>query len=169
MKTVTDRLEGMSFVIGWVITATKVVQTCVNDFFAISWELSRRLFAALTPKVFLLGKVLVVWPTSFTNRALTRRPYAGQFLKELPAPCRWIIGAMFVWPIYAIRYALIVVLIVLWVCNAPRVARFTLNNIARVESLNKKRTPKKSRPWQRLDDFDDVRVRVSELTQWPKQ
>jgi hypothetical protein len=36
-------------------------------------------------------------------------------------------------------------------------------------SAPKKRTPQKSRTWQRLDDFDDVRARIREQMQSPKQ
>jgi len=86
-------------------------------------------------------------------------------LQGLPSAVRWVAAAVLVGPVYAVRLALIGLVAGLWVYHAPRVAVFTWNTIARVESPNKKRTPKKSRPWQRLDNFDDVRVRVSELTQ----
>ncbi|EMB16324.1 hypothetical protein RE6C_02689 [Rhodopirellula europaea 6C] len=42
----------------------------------------------------------------------------------------------------------------------------TWEAIAKVESSpNKKRTPSENRPQKRLRDFNDVRARVSELTQ----
>jgi len=91
-------------------------------------------------------------------------------LQGKPSAVRWVAAVVLVWPIYAVRYALIGVLICLWLYHAPRVAMLTWSTVTNVEHYpNKKRTPKKSQPWQKLDDFDDVRVRVSELTQYPKQ
>jgi hypothetical protein len=86
-------------------------------------------------------------------------------LQGMPSAVRWVAAAVLVGPVYLIRFALFGLVAGLWAYHAPRVAVFTWNTIAGVESPNKKRTPKKSRPWERLDDFDDVRVRVSELTQ----
>ena len=86
-------------------------------------------------------------------------------LKGKPSAVRWVTAAVVVWPVMIVRYALIVVLVAWWVWNAPRAAVLTWNKFAAVESPNKKRTPKESRTLQRFDDFDDVRVRVSELTQ----
>lgn len=86
-------------------------------------------------------------------------------LEGMPSAMRWVAATVLIGPVYVVRVALIGIVAVLWVYHAPRVAVFTWNTIAAAESPNKKRTPKKSRPWQRLDDFDDVRVRVSELTQ----
>jgi len=79
-----------------------------------------------------------------------------------PVELRSALGFVIGIPALVVRVALIGVVAILWVTNAPRV----WNTLVKVEQYpNKKRTPKKSRPWQRLDDFDDVRVRVSELTQ----
>lgn len=86
-------------------------------------------------------------------------------LQGMPSAARWVAAAVLVGPVYAVRFALIGIVTGLWIYHAPRVAVFTWNTVASVELPNKKRTPKKSRPRQRLDDFDDVRVRVSELTQ----
>lgn len=86
-------------------------------------------------------------------------------LEGIPSAMRWVAVTVLVGPVYAVRVALIGILAALWIYHAPRVAVFTLQNIARAESPNNKRTPERSRSLQRLDDFDDVRVRVSELTQ----
>ncbi|MEM8669254.1 MAG: hypothetical protein AAGG48_17155 [Planctomycetota bacterium] len=87
-----------------------------------------------------------------------------------PVELRSALGFTLGIPALAVRIALIGVVALLWVIHAPRVVFHTWDTIVKVEQYpNKKRTPKKSRPWQRLDDFDDVRVRVSELTQYPKQ
>lgn len=87
-----------------------------------------------------------------------------------PVELRSVLGFTLGFPALVVRFVLIGVFIALWVINGPRVLLHTWDTIAKVEQYpNKKRTPKKIRPWQRLDDFDDVRVRVSELTQYPKQ
>ena len=87
-----------------------------------------------------------------------------------PVELRSALGFVIGLPALVVRIALIGVVALLWVIHAPRVVFHTWDTIVKVEQYpNKKRTPKKSRPWQRLDDFDDVRVRVSELTQYPKQ
>lgn len=91
-------------------------------------------------------------------------------LKEKPSVVRWVTAAVLVWPLTVTRYALMGVLLLLWVWKAPRVAIEVLNTIAHAASTpNEKRTPKESRHRQRRDDFDDVRVRISELTQSPKR
>lgn len=87
-------------------------------------------------------------------------------LQGKPSVVRWVAAVVWIWPIYAVRYALIGILASLWVYHGPRSFALVWSRATRVESTpNKKRTPKKSRPLRRLDNFDDVRVRVSELTQ----
>ena len=83
-----------------------------------------------------------------------------------PVELRSALGFVFGIPALAVRIALIGIVAFLWVTHAPQVAFHAWDTLVKVEQYpNKKRTPKKSRPWKRLDDFDDVRVRVSELTQ----
>ena len=87
-----------------------------------------------------------------------------------PVELRSALGVIIGLPALVVRVILIVIVAGLWLFHAPQVAFHAWNTLVKVEQYpNKKGTPKKSRPWQRLDDFDDVRVRVSELTQYPKQ
>lgn len=90
-------------------------------------------------------------------------------LEGVPTAVRWVAAAVLVGPVYAVRFALIGIVAGLWIYHAPRVAVFVWSTVASVDSPNTKRTPKRSRPAQRLDDFDDVRVRISELTREPRQ
>lgn len=83
-----------------------------------------------------------------------------------PVELRLVLGFVFGIPALAVRIALIGIVASLWVIHAPEVVFHAWDTFTTVEQYpNKKRTPKKSRPLERLDNFDDVRVRVSELTQ----
>ncbi len=83
-----------------------------------------------------------------------------------PWEIRKVVSVLLAVPTIVIRVAFVGVVVALWTWNAPQIAvRVTRSVVAANQYPSKKRTPKKSRPWERLDDFDDVRVRVSELTQ----
>lgn len=83
-----------------------------------------------------------------------------------PVELRSALGFVIGLPALVVRIVLIGIVAFLWIVHAPQVAFHAWDTLVKVEQYpNKKRTPKKSRPWERLDDFDDVRVRVSELTQ----
>jgi len=89
--------------------------------------------------------------------------------KGAPFELRKIAGLALAVPTVVVRTVLIGGVIALWVWNAPQVAvRVWTSMEAADQYPDKKRTPKKSRPWQRLDDFDDVRARIRELS-YPKQ
>ena len=86
-----------------------------------------------------------------------------------PVELRSVLGLVIGLPALVVRIAIIGIVAVLWVVHAPRVVFHAWDAVAKVEQYpNKERTPKKSRPWQRLDDFDDVRTRIRELS-YPKQ
>jgi len=86
--------------------------------------------------------------------------------KGTPSDLISVVGIVFAVPALAVRLAVVGIVAVLWAIHAPQVVVHAWTTFAKVEQFpNKNRTPKKSRPWQRLDDFDDVRVRVSELAQ----
>ncbi|MEO2030672.1 MAG: hypothetical protein ABGZ35_01160 [Planctomycetaceae bacterium] len=83
-----------------------------------------------------------------------------------PSAVCWVIKTVVVCLAYLTCYVPIGVAVVVWAYHVPSAVALVWSSVPRLESTpNKKRTPKKSRPWERLDDFDDVRVRVSELTQ----
>ena len=90
-------------------------------------------------------------------------------LQGKPSVVRWVATVVLVWPVILARVVIIVALAGLWAINAPRVAMLTWNSIVRMESPNQERTPKMSRPLQRLDDFDGVRARIRGLMQRPKR
>ncbi|WP_143549114.1 hypothetical protein [Rhodopirellula bahusiensis] len=105
---------------------------------------------------------------------LLGRPYRRGFSqvdtqlakRGTPEELRKAIGFALGFPALVVRIALIGVVAILWVVYAPQVVFHTWETVVKVDRYpNKKRTPKMSRPTQRVDDFDDVRVRVSELTQ----
>jgi len=75
---------------------------------------------------------------------------------------RLVAAVVLVWPLYLVRFTLIGVVAGLWVWHAPQVAIRVWSTVVRLESTNERRTPKKSRPWQRLDNFADVRARIRE-------
>ena len=82
-----------------------------------------------------------------------------------PEELRKAIGFALGFPALVVRIALIGFVAILWVVYAPQVAFHTWETVVKVDrNPNKKRTPKKSRLTKRFDDFNDVRVRVSELT-----
>ncbi len=91
----------------------------------------------------------------------------GQLAKRgTPAELRKSLGFVIGFPALVVRIALIGIVATMWVVYAPQVVFHTWETVVKVErNLNKKRTPKKRRATQRLNDFNDVRVRVSELTQ----
>ena len=88
--------------------------------------------------------------------------------KGTPRELRKAAGFVLMLPAIAVRVALVGIVIALWVWHAPQVAVRVWTSVAAADQYpNKKGTPKKSRPWQRLDDFDDVRARIRELS-YPK-
>lgn len=89
-------------------------------------------------------------------------------LSKQGAPCalRKVAGFALALPTIVVRAVLVGGVIALWLWNAPQVAVRVWASVEAADQYpNKKRTPKESRRLKRLDDFDDVRVRVSELTQ----
>jgi len=87
-------------------------------------------------------------------------------LQGKPSTVRWVIETVSAWLVFLVFYVPIGVVAGFWAYQIPSAVALVWSSVPRMESTpNKKRTPKKSRPWERLDDFDDVRVRVSELTQ----
>ncbi|QDT13481.1 hypothetical protein K239x_54990 [Planctomycetes bacterium K23_9] len=87
-------------------------------------------------------------------------------LQGKPSVVRWVAAVVWIWPVYAVRCALIGIVAGLWVYHGPSSFALVWSRATHMESRpNKKRTPEKSRIGNRLDDFNDVRVRVSELTQ----
>ena len=86
-------------------------------------------------------------------------------LEEVLSAMRWVIKAVLLLLAFIVSYVPIGVLAACWVYNAPNAFTLVWKSIERMETTpNKKRTPKKSRPWERLDDFDDVRARIRELS-----
>ncbi len=90
-------------------------------------------------------------------------------LQGMPIPVRWILGSAFSIPILIVQYGLIAGTIVVWAKNAPQAWK-RLATSARLASQtsSKRRTPTEIQSLPRLN-FDDVRARINELTEYPKQ
>lgn len=90
-------------------------------------------------------------------------------LQGKPSAVRWVIETVSALIVYLVFYVPIGVVAGFWVYQLPSAVVLVWSSVPRMDSPpNKKRTPKKSRPWQRLDDFRDVRARIRELS-YPKQ
>ena len=53
--------------------------------------------------------------------------------------------------------------------QAPTAVHMACRALEMGGRTNERRTPKKSRPWQRLDNFADVRARIREQRESPEQ
>ncbi len=151
MKKMTDRLEGRVTSARWVaeIIFVRSADT-VRDVLSGIWEGLRSVIRRM--------KKLSRSHSSQTEWLLRRRGMTSEL--------RWIFAVLLVWPMMLFRLAVIGLVAALWLMHAPQVAVQTWETIAKVESSpNKKRTPSENRPQKRLGDFNDVRARVSELTQ----
>ncbi|QDV83800.1 hypothetical protein [Planctomycetes bacterium TBK1r] len=149
--TLTECLEGMAAEIRWG----------VSDALDHSVKFTRYLLYAIEAVAGYAGEFFG-W--------LYKRGYSQvdvQLSKRgTPVELRSALGFVIGLPALVVRLVLIGIVAGLWLFHAPQVAVHAWDTLVKVEqSPNKKRTPKKSRPRKRLDDFDDVRVRVSELTQ----
>ena len=81
-----------------------------------------------------------------------------------PIELRWAVGYALGGPALVVRFLLLGVFLILVVVHGSQACLHLVKTISNVEQYpNKKRTPKKSRPWNGPDEFDDVRVRISEL------
>lgn len=90
-------------------------------------------------------------------------------LQGKPSAVRWVIETVSALIVYLVFYVPIGVVAGFWVYQLPSAVALVWSSIPHMDSPpNTKRTPKKSRPWQRLDDFRDVRARIRELS-YPKQ
>lgn len=149
--TLTECLKGMATEIRWG----------VSDAFTHSVNFTRYLFDAIEVVIDRACKIFG-W---FYKRGYSQVDV--QLSKRgTPVELRSALGFVIGLPALVVRFVLIGIVAGLWLFHAPQVAVHAWDTLVKVEqSPNKKRTPKKSRPRKRLDDFDDVRVRVSELTQ----
>ena len=153
--TLTDCLKGMAAEIRWG----------VSDALDHSVNFTRYLLYAVEA-VTGYGGEFFGW--------LYKRGYSqvdAQLTKRgTPVELRSALGMIIGLPALVVRIALIGIVSGLWLFHAPQVAFHAWNTLVKVEQYpNKKRTPKKYRPKNGPDNFDDVRVRISELTQYPKQ
>lgn len=168
MKMLVDHLKGIPSVARWVAATVTQTQRSFWLYFtmAASWieKLSKRFEFHLRLAWF----VAVTWPMRLANRLLAPKRDSGKALEDLPVLARFACNMVVVWPVLLVRYCLIAAVVVLWLTHGPRSFHSLLSSAERIETPNTKRTPKKSRPWQRLDDFRDVRARIRELS-YPKQ
>jgi len=87
------------------------------------------------------------------------------YRNRIPPPIRWAFVGVFAVPIMIVRSLFVGVILSLWVINAPKAVTLIWSGIAEVHASSKKRTPKKRAVLQsRKVHFDDVRTRISELT-----
>ena len=152
--TFTECLEGMAVEIRWG----------VSDAVTHSVRFTRYLLCAIQAVAGFVCRILG-W--------LCRRGFSqvdAQLSKRgIPVELRSALGFALGVPALVVRIVLIGGVAILWVIHGPRAYTHARDTLAKVEqNPNKERTPKKSRPWQRLDDFDDVRTRIRELS-YPKQ
>lgn len=162
MQKLIDRLQGSPFVTRWVVAAAELVRAF---WLYLTWfsEQMVGLYEKCESFLTLVGHVFVVWPMQLVNRLLAPRRDTRAVFNGLPGTFRLCISMLTVWPVMFVRFCLLAAVIAFWLIHWPNAVYRVWKGIEQIDTPNKERTPQKSRPSQRLDDFDGVRARIREL------